>query len=227
MSNNNVKVGVFNVLANGVSYCSPLWQSDIVMGNRDNIFNALQALTLGKINVEAGELKDKCKKSEDLFPDIITEKLEELDSELEKLKPELKDLEPNDPRKNLTNIITALKTSNLIEHNFIYNIVNAVGPPQGGGQQPTKVDEPPRMNCYNGLKLLQFIENQYNNPKTFKIENIKNFKDDTNEEFKASIENLIKLKEIFVKTRSRFTTESHSLHQYQRSTIYQLRIIKY
>ena len=47
MSDTNVKVGVFNVLANGVSYCSPLWESTTVKENQDKIFKALQALTLG------------------------------------------------------------------------------------------------------------------------------------------------------------------------------------
>ena len=31
----DVKVGVFNVLANGVSYCSPLWESTTVQKNQD------------------------------------------------------------------------------------------------------------------------------------------------------------------------------------------------
>ena len=50
MTNINVTVGVFNVLANGVSYCSPLWQSQTVYDNKSKIFNALQGLTLGVIN---------------------------------------------------------------------------------------------------------------------------------------------------------------------------------
>ena len=191
MSDTNVKVGVFNVLANGVSYCSPLWESTTVKENQDKIFKALQALTLGVIYMDTTKLKEDCSKSVKLaVPSIIAEKINQLEQEKTNITDSVEKV------KDLTDIIEALKTSKLIEHQLITNIHTAFTTNIRGFVRKTKLPDVYK-DCYVGLELLQFIENEYNNQNTFKIENIGEFEPGTDAEFKVSIEHLKSLKEKF------------------------------